>query len=375
MRIVLGIKECPEDITNKVIRPDLLQAGPLLVRQCNNLVMDMASLVDTHLNNLTLATLLNLPLLDMPLAGIKVLLKISNLRQVGMTTTTNRHHHNSSKLLEVQLLQLIIVPMVTTSNLPRVTAKDKVIPRMAMVDIMHLLLNLVGIRVLVMSSNKVIALVLAMGMPQTQHQKARTRHMVHQVMAVKHLHQHQPRVNKDIILASSPALILITHLKALLRLDMGCHQLLKVGMVHSQLEDMLLVMGPLSLKSLLVSQLMDNHSSLLVHKLVMPSLPQRNPGTLNQLLNQVMRRLIPMLSDLPLLPMVLHQLSQVMVPNLMVLHLVMASSHHLTTVPMVVIPSLQHMLLKQLQPRSLFRLVVGLQKHHLRVNYQSFSYG
>ena len=372
MRIVLGIKECLEDITNKVIRPDLLQTGPLLVRQCNNLVMDMVSLVHTHLNHLTLATLLNLLLLGMPLAGIRVVLKINNLRQVGMITTTNRPHHNSSILLEVQLLLLIIVPMVTTSNLPQATAKDKLMVRMAMVDIMHLPLNLVVIRVLVMSSNKVIALVLAMGMPQTQHQKARTRHMVHQVMAVKHLRQHQPQVNKDIILASCPALILVTHLKALLRLDMGCTQLLKVGM----LEDMLLVMVPLSLRSLLVShsQLMDNHSSLLVHKLGMPSLPQHNLGILNQLLNQVMPRLIPMLSDLPLLPMVLHQLSQVMVPNLMVLHLVMASSHHPTTVPMVVIPSLQHMLLKQLQPRSLFHLVVGLQKHHLRVN-QSSSYG
>lgn len=130
--------------------------------------------------------------------------------------------------------------------------------------------------------------------------------MVHKVMAVKHPHQHQPRVNKDIILASSPVLILVTHLKALLRQDMGCPQLLKVGMVHSQLEGMLLVMGPLRLKSLLASQLMVNHSSLRVHKLVMPSLPQPNPGILNQLLNQVMPRLIPTLSDLPLLPMVLH---------------------------------------------------------------------
>eukprot|EP00474_Spongospora_subterranea_P002220 CRZ02678.1 hypothetical protein [Spongospora subterranea] len=334
--------------------------------------MAMVSLVHTHLNHLILATLLNLPLLDMPLAGIRVLLKINNLRQVGMITTTNRLHNNSSKLLEVQLLQLILVPMVTTSNLPLVTAKDKLMPRMAMVDITHLLLNLVVIRVLVMSSNKVIALLLAMGMPQTQHQMARTRHMVPKVMAVKHLHQHQPRVNKDIILASSPALILVTHLKALLRLDMGCPQLLKVGMVHSQLEAMLLVMGPLRLKSLLVRQVMVNHSSLLVHKLVMLSLPQRNPGILNQLLNQVMPRLIPMLSDLPLLPMVLHQLSQVMVPSLMALRQVMASSHHLTTVPMVVTPSLQHMLLKQLQPRSLFHLVVGLQKHHLRVNISLF---
>lgn len=330
-----------------------------------------------HLNHLTLAILLNLPLLDMPLAGIRVLVKINNLRPVDMITTTNRPHHSSSssKRLEVQLLQLIIVvPMVTTNILPRVTAKDKLIPRMRMVDIMHLPLSLVVIRVLVMSSNKVTALLLAMGIPQTQHRRARIRHMVHKVMAVKHLHpfSHQPRVNKVITLASSPALILVTHLKALLRQDMGCPQLLKVGMVHSQLEDMLLAMGPLKLKSLLVSQLMVNCSSLLVHKLVMLSLPQHSLGILNQLLNQVMPRLIPALSDLPLLLMVLHQLSQVMVPNPMALHLVMASSH-LLTAAMVLTPSLQHMLLKQLHPPSLFLLVVGLQKHHLRVNVGPFG--
>lgn len=334
----------------------------------------MVSLVHILLNHLTLATLLNLPLLDMPLAGIRVVLKINNLRQEGMITTTNRLHNNSSKLLEVQLLQLIIVPMVTTSNLPQVTVKDKLMPRMAMVDIMYLPLILVGIRVLVMSSNKAIALLLAMGMPQTQHQTARTRRMVPKLMAVKHLHQHQPQLNKDIILASSPALILATHLKALLRLDMGCPQLLKVGMVHSQLEAMLLVMGLLRLKNLLLRQAMVNHSSLLVHKLVMPSLPQRNPGILNQLLklNQVMPRLIPTPSDLPLLHMVLHQLSQVMVPSLMALRLVMDSSHLLTTAPMVLTPSHKHMLLKQLQLRSLFHLVVGLPKLHLRVNISLF---
>ena len=145
-------------------------------------------------------------------------------------------------------------------------------------------------------------------------------------------------------------------------------------MVHSQLEAMLLVMGLLRLKNLLLRQAMVNHSSLLVHKLVMPSLPQRNPGILNQLLklNQVMPRLIPTPSDLPLLHMVLHQLSQVMVPSLMALRLVMDSSHLLTTAPMVLTPSHKHMLLKQLQLRSLFHLVVGLPKLHLRVNISLF---
>lgn len=358
-----------EDI-NKVIRLDLLQAGPLLVPQCSNLAMDMFSLAHTlvhppnitHLNNLTLATLLNLPLLDMPLAGIRLLPKINNLRELVMITTTSRPHHSSNKLLEAQLLQLIIVPMVTTSNQPRVTAKDKLIPKMAMVDIMHLHLNLV-IRALVMSSNRVIALQLVMGMPQTQHQMARILHMVHKAMGVKHLHQfsHQPRANK-----------VVTHLRALLRQAMGCHQLLKVGMGHRHLQAMLRAMGPHRLKSLLlVSQLMVSHSSLLARKVVMPSLPQHSLGIHNQLLNQAMLSLILALSDLLLLAMVLQQLSLVMVPHLMGLHLVMASSsHHLTTVPMLVVtPSLQRMLLMaQLLCPSLFSLVVGLQKHHLKVN-------
>lgn len=131
---------------------------------------------------------------------------------------------------------------------------------------MHLLLNLV-IRVLVMISNKVIALLPAMGMYRTQLLMATTLHMVCKVMAVKHLHQlsHQPWVNRAISLASSPALILVTHLKALLKLRMGCHLLPKVGMAPSQQQVMVpspqqvmvLVMGPLKPKSpQLVSQLM-----------------------------------------------------------------------------------------------------------------------
>lgn len=104
-----------------------------------------------------------------------------------------------------------------------------------------------------MISNKVIVLLRAMGMYRTLLLMATTLHMV--VMAVKHLHQvsHQ-WANKAISLASSPALLLVTHLKSLLNLGMGCHLLPKMVMVPSHQQVMApsqqQVIGPLKPKSL-----------------------------------------------------------------------------------------------------------------------------
>lgn len=392
-RIVLEIQECLEDILNKVIKLDLLQAGLLLVRRCNNLVMVTFNLEHTQvhppsitcLNHPTLVTHHNQP----PLVGTRQLHQINkHPRQVGqvvMITTVSRHPHNNSKHLEAQLLQLILPPMVTISHQPQVTARDKVIPKMGMVDIMHLVLNLV-IRVLVMISNKVIALLPVTGMYQTQLLMATTLHMVRKVMAVKHLHQfsHQLRVNKDISLASSPALILITHLKGLLRLGMAGHLLPKLGMVPCQL----LVMAPRKLKSLqLLSQLMVSHCSLLVHKEAMPSLHQCSPGFhSHKLLNWVMVRVILGLSELHRL-MALQQLNLGMVHQPMGLHLspslAMGSRRHLTVVPMLVVmrrlrrgtPLMAVVVavhgepMMQMQHPSLFSLVLGeFQKPLRRVN-------
>lgn len=78
----------------------------------------------------------------MHLVGIKQLHQTSKrLRQVVMITIVSRHPHNSNKHLEVQHLQLILLPMVKISLQPQVTTRDKFTPKMAMVDIMHLLLN------------------------------------------------------------------------------------------------------------------------------------------------------------------------------------------------------------------------------------------
>lgn len=167
---MLEIQEWLEDILNKVIKLDLLQAGLLLVRRCNNLGMVTFNLEHTQvdlpnitcLNHPTLVTLHN-----RPLVGISQLHQINRrLRQVVqvvMITIVSRHPHNSNKHLEVQLLQLILPRMVTISLQPQVTTRDRATPKMATVDIMHLLLNLV-IRVLVMISNMVIALLPAMGL-------------------------------------------------------------------------------------------------------------------------------------------------------------------------------------------------------------------
>lgn len=174
-RIALEIQKWLEDILNKVIKLDLLQAGLLLVRRCNNLVMVTFNLEHTQvhppnikcLNHPTLVTLHNQPLVGMPLVGIRQLHQINKcltqVVQVVTITIVSRHPNNSIKHLVVQLLQLILLPTVTISLQPQVTTRDKVTPKMATEDIMHLLLNLV-IRVLVMISNKVIALPLAMGM-------------------------------------------------------------------------------------------------------------------------------------------------------------------------------------------------------------------
>lgn len=303
-RIVLEILECLEDTLNKVIKLDLLQAGLLLVRRCNNLVMVTFNLEHTQvhppsitcLNHPTLLTPHNQP----PLVGTRQLHQINKrprqVEQVVMITIVSRHPHNNNKHLEAQLLQLILPPMVTISHQPQATARDKVIPKMGMVDIMHLL-DLV-IRVLVMISNQVIALLSVMGMYQTQLLMATTLHMLRKLMAVKYLHQfsHQLWFNKDISLACSPALILVTHLKGLLRLGMAGYLLTKLGMAPSQQ----LVVSPRKLKSLqLVSQLMVSRCSLLVHTDAMPSLHQCSPGFhSHKLLNRVMVRVILGLSEL-----------------------------------------------------------------------------
>lgn len=376
---MLEIQEWLEDILNKVIKLNLLQAGLLLVRRCNNLVMVTFNLehIQVHLPNITrlnhptLVTLHNRPLVDMPLVGIRQLHQINKrLRQVVqvvMITIVSRHPHNSNKHLEVQLLQLILLPTVTISLQPQVTTRDRATPKMAMADIMHLLLTLV-IRVLVMISNKVIALLQAMVMYRTQLLMATTLHMVHKVMAVKHLHQlsHQPWANKAISLASSPALLLVTHLKALLKLGMGCHLLPKVCMAPSQQQ----VMGPLKPKSLrLVIQLMVSLNNLLVHKVAMPNLHRCSPGIhRQQLLNQVMVRVILGLSDL-------HPLMALQQLTLGMGLLAMDSSHHLTVVPMLAVMcslrqrTLLMAMVLQIRHPSLFNLVLGgFQKPHLRVN-------
>lgn len=161
-------------------------------------------------------------LVDMHLIGIRQLHQINKrLRQVVMITIVSRHPHSNNKHLEVQLLQLILLPTDTISLQPQVTTRERATPKMATMDIMHLLLNLV-IWVLVMISNKVIVILRAMGMYRTLLLIATTLHMVSKVMVVKHLHQlnHQ-WANKAINLASSPALLLVTHLKTLLKLGMG----------------------------------------------------------------------------------------------------------------------------------------------------------
>lgn len=184
--------------------------------------------------------------------------------------------------------------------------------------------------------------------------------MARKEMAVKHLHQfsHQPWANKAISLASSPALILVTHLKALLKRGMGCLLLPKVVMAPSQQQ----VMVPKSLQ--LVSQLMVRLSNLLVHKVAMRNLHQCSTGIhSHQLLNQVMVRVILELSDLHPL-MALQQLTLGMGLHLLA-RLAMGSRRHLTVVPMLaVMYSLrQHTLLMavvvQIRHPSLFNLVLG----------------
>lgn len=144
---MLETQERVEDIHSKVIKHVLPLAGLLVVLQCNNLVMDMDSLEHIlvqhlnimHLSLLILAILLNRHLVDIPPIGINQLLhQLSRpLREVVMITIPN-NPHTSSKTLVVLLRRRIMLATIMASRLfQAIISKDKVILKMAMVDIRH----------------------------------------------------------------------------------------------------------------------------------------------------------------------------------------------------------------------------------------------
>jgi hypothetical protein len=160
----------------------------------------------------------------MPRDGTRqLLLRINRLlKEVATIIMGNSNLHSSRRLEVLGPLLTIPVLMVTLSQQLLDTVKAKVIPRMDMGDIMHLL-NLVMVRPnqmqLGVTINKVIILQLVMAMYPTLQGMARHLPMELKVMLAR-LH-----LNKDMLQVSSPAQILITLHK---------HQPI-LGMVYRQL--------------------------------------------------------------------------------------------------------------------------------------------
>lgn len=297
----------------------------------------------------------SLPLVAMPLVGTRQLPQISRLlREVAMIIMDSSNLH-SSRYLEVLVpLLTMLILTVTISHHLLDTVKAKVILRMDMVDIMHLLLNLVMVKpnqtqFQVTISNK--AIIQPLDTPTHLLMAIHLRMELKAMLAKLQLVTLPLLVSRVTQLVSNPVPIPTIPHKVLLNLGMACHLLPKADMVLSHLPVMVKVMDLLRLKSLLpVNKLMCSPSNHQVPKEVMVSLVIR-------LLNPVV-----MHSQILLVPSGPHHLgmgcqllSQDMVPHLMEHHqcpnLIMGSSRHRhTTVDMeLVTRSLLHILQMEIQ--------------------------
>lgn len=310
-------------------------------------------------------------LVDIPRAGISLQSHhLSRLHRVVVmiTMASSLQHSNSRPQVVLQEGQIARVTITTSRQLLPIHSKGKDMHRMDMVVIRHL--SLVMVSLLLMISNKVTTLLLAMA--QIQRKKGILLPMELKGILLRHHHRSslQLPVSQDTVPVSHQTQPLLAILpRELVKQVMACPRLLKLAMATNRLRMQRAMDNPKPRSHLLMLRLMEELNSLQAHQeaivrplvgsQAIPSLSHHRQVTLSLML------LLP--NVVPLQDMESHLMVQR-------LHLsrAMGSSHQHITATVVVIRSLLLMLLMLVQGVVVRRVLnrARLRKRRPRVDYK-----